>query len=181
MGKVRKANPVKLVMGLIFKEESVLKKAETILKRKFGAVDYESSILPFNFTDYYEFEFGSNLKKKFLSFSNLIYPQELVKIKLFTNRVEGKFSRLGLRLVNIDPGYLDSAKYILATTKDYIHRIYLDKGIFAEITLYFKHNTFLPGEWTYQDYKTKEYIDILTRIREIYGQQLKKICALPLI
>ena len=74
-------------------------------------------------------------------------------------------------MINIDPGYLDSAKYILATTKDYIHRIYLDKGIFAEITLYFRDNAFWPGEWTYRDYKTKEYADILIKIREIYGKQ----------
>ena len=62
-----------------------------------------------------------------------------------------------------------------ATTKDYIHRIYLDKGIFAEITLYFRNNAFLPGEWSYSDYKTKEYANILTKIREIYGNQLEKI------
>ncbi|MFA5275336.1 MAG: DUF4416 family protein [Candidatus Omnitrophota bacterium] len=175
MGKVRRVNPVKLVIGLIFKEESVLKKVEETLKRKFGAVDYESNILAFNFTAYYEPEFGTELKKKFLSFSTLIDPQELVKIKLFTNKLESRFSQAGLRLINIDPGYLDMAKYILATTKDYIHRIYLGKGIFAEVTLYFKDNTFTPGEWTYRDYKTKVYIDILARIREIYGQQLMKI------
>ena len=171
MGKVKKPNPVKLVVGLIFKEEPALNKAELILKNKFGSFDYESIILPFNFTDYYEAEFGQGLKKKFLSFSKLIHPQELAKIKLFTNKIENKLSRNGLRLVNIDPGYLDSAKYILATTKDYIHRIYLDKGIFAEITLYFRNNAFLPGEWTYRDYKTKEYADILINIREIYGKQ----------
>ena len=175
MGKVKKPNPVKLVVGLIFKEECVLSKAELILKNKFGFFDYESSILPFNFTDYYEAEFGQDLKKKFLSFSKLIYPQELAKIKLLTNKIESKLSRNGFRLINIDPGYLDLAKYILATTKDYIHRIYLDKGIFAEITLYFRNNAFLPGEWSYSDYKTKEYANILTKIREIYGNQLEKI------
>jgi len=175
MGQVKKSNPVKLVVGLIFKDESVLTKAELVLKNKFGSIDFESSTLPFNFTDYYEAEFGLGLKKKFLSFSKLIYPQELAKIKLFTNKVENKLSKNGCRLVNIDPGYLDLAKYILATTKDYIHRIYLNKGIFAEITLYFKNNAFLPGEWTYRDYKTKEYNDILIKIRQIYETQLEKI------
>lgn len=175
MGKVNKPNPVKLVVGLIFKEKPVLSKAELILKNEFGPFDYESGILDFNFTDYYEAEFGQGLKKKFLSFSKLIYPQQLAKIKLFTNNVEKKLSRKGLRLINIDPGYLDLAKYILATTKDYIHRIYLDKGIFAEITLYFRNNEFIPGEWSYRDYKTKEYLDILTQIRQIYLKQLERI------
>lgn len=175
MGKVNRPNPVKLVVGLIFKEERFLIEAEHILKNKLGPSDYESNILPFNFTHYYETEFGQDLKKKFVSFSKLICPQELAKIKLFTNKIENKLSRNGFRLVNIDPGYLDLAKYILATTKDYIHRIYLDKGIFAEITLYFRNNAFLPGEWTYRDYKTKEYADILTKIRQIYEKQLEKI------
>ena len=97
MGKVKKPNPVKLVVGLIFKEEPALNKAELILKNKFGSFDYESIILPFNFTDYYEAEFGQGLKKKFLGFSKLIYPQELAKIKLFTNKIESKLSRNGFR------------------------------------------------------------------------------------
>jgi len=173
MGKVNRINPVKLVIGLIFKDDPAAKKIEVTLKKKFGPLDYESPELPFCFTGYYRQEFGEGLKKKFLSFARLVHPQELAKIKSFTNKLEGKFSKSSRRLVNIDPGYVDLAKYILATTKDYCHRIYLDQGIFAEITLSFKDDTFVPGEWTYRDYQTKEYIAILNKIRQLYSMQLK--------
>ena len=78
------------------------------------------------------------------------------------------------RIINIDPGYLDLSKLILASTKDYKHRIYLTKGIYAEVTLFYQDKTFCPWEWTYPDYKTGEYIEIFNRIRQIYAEQIKE-------
>ncbi|OGX43889.1 MAG: hypothetical protein A3G38_03040 [Omnitrophica WOR_2 bacterium RIFCSPLOWO2_12_FULL_51_8] len=80
------------------------------------------------------------------------------------------------RLVNIDPGYLDLAKLVLASTKDYRHRIYLERGIYVEITLFYQRKTFNPWEWTYPDYRSREYIEVFNRIREIYKKQLQE-CA----
>ncbi|MDD4894559.1 MAG: DUF4416 family protein [Candidatus Omnitrophica bacterium] len=175
MGKIRAYHPVKLIIGFIFKDAEALNKAEGALKRRFGRTDYESQVLNFTQTDYYESEFGANLKRKFISFTKLIHPKYLPQIKIITNKLEEKLSgENGKRLINIDPGYLDMAKLVLASTKDYNHRIFLDKGICAEITLSYKGKSFAPWEWTYRDYKTAEYIAIFNHIRQIYSTQVEK-------
>ncbi len=173
MGKISRPSPAKLTIGFIFKEPSVYNKAKIILEKRFGGTDFESQTLSFSYTDYYEAEFGRGLKRRFASFKGLIPPEGLPKIKIFTNKVERKLSNGGPRLINIDPGYLNLAKLILASTKDYSHRIYLNNGIFSEVTLSFKNKSFRPLEWTYPDYKTAEYIAIFNQIRQIYAKQIK--------
>src|SRR3989338_6911055 len=172
MGNIQKYHKVKLVAGFIFKKQEALKKAEILLGKQFGPIDFKSETLAFAWTKYYEKEFGNNLKRKFISFKELILPHELPKIKIITNQIESHMSSIGLlRLINIDPGYLDLARLILASTKDYIHRIYLGKGIFAELTLFYQRKAYRPWKWTYSDYRAKEYIAIFNKIREIYKGQ----------
>ncbi|MCX5707713.1 MAG: DUF4416 family protein [Candidatus Omnitrophica bacterium] len=174
MGKIVSPNPVKLVIGLIFKDEEFLKKAEGILRRHFGSTDYASPVIPFSYTDYYREEFGVGLKRKFLCFTKLVPSERLAAIKVLTNKIETKLSQKNSRKINIDPGYLTMAKLVLASTKDYSHRIYLDKGIFAEVTLVYQKNSFQPREWTYPDYRTPEYIRIFLEIRKLYAQQINQ-------
>ena len=173
MGQVRARQKVKLITGFIFKDEVVFNQAQGILKRRFGEVDFQSQTLPFIHTDYYEKEFGKGLKRVFVSFKKLIPHENLPQIKILTNKIEHKLSKGGCRLINIDPGYLDSAKLILASTKDFRHRIYLNKGIYADLTLFYQNKTFQSWEWTFLDYRTAEYIAIFNQIREIYAQQIK--------
>jgi len=172
MGKPAQVKPVKLVVGFIFHSGPAFKKSEEILRKRFGKIDFESRCLPFDLTDYYESEFGPNLNRVFISFHRLINPSSIYNIKSLTNQIETRLSIKGKRLINIDPGYLDLAKVILASTKDYCHRIYLNKGIFAEVTLSFKEKSFAPNQWSYPDFKKKEYIDIFNQIRAIYKGQL---------
>ena len=174
MGRIKEPVAVKLIIGLIFKEESSCERAKTILQKCFGKIDFESQTLNFAHTGYYKDEFGANLKRRFISFNKLLASQDLSKIKIITNEVEEKLSSANRRLINIDPGYLDLAKLILASSKDHKHRIHLNKGIYAEVTLFYQDKTFRPWEWTYPDYKTNEYITIFNRIREIYACQIKK-------
>ena len=171
---IRKIHPpVKLIVGFIFKEEVILEKTKSILKRYFGPIDFTSQILSFSHTRYYEAEFGQDLKRQFISFKRLILPQKLARIKIITNRIEKKLSYYNKRLINIDPGYLSLSKLVLASTKDYKHRIYLNHGMYAEVTLFYQNKTFQAWEWTYPDYKTQEYISIFNKIREIYQAQIK--------
>ena len=174
MGKIKRHQPVKLITGFIFKEDNILNQAKIILVRRFGKIDFESPTLPFVHTDYYEQEFGKDLKRQFVSFKKLIEPSALPKIKNITNQIEKKFSCGASRLINIDPGYLDLSKLILASTKDFKHRIYLNRGIYAEVALFYQNKTFNSWEWTYPDYKTSEYIEIFNTMRHIYSGQIKK-------
>jgi len=173
VGRVKKHAPVKLIVGMISSFPHLFEQAQKVLEKEFGTGDYESPILPFDTTDHYQEEFGPELKRRFYSFKKLIDAERLVEIKLFTNRLEEEFSdEEGSRRINIDPGYLVLGKLVLATTKDHQHRLYLDKGIYAEVTLRFKKDSFCPWEWTYPDYRIPEYIDIFNRIRGLYLKQL---------
>lgn len=173
MGIIKAHHPVKLIIGLIFQQENILKKTEIILKHKFKGIDFKSQIMPFTNTIYYENEFGKNLKRIFLSFDKLITLEDIHNIKIYTNKLEKKLSSQNKRQINIDPGYVDVSKLILLSTKDYSHRIYLRKGIYAEVTLYFKDKTFNPWPWTYPDYITGTCINIFNSIRGIYIKQLR--------
>lgn len=165
--------PVKLFAGFIFAKEEIYLRAKHILERRFGPSDFESQNLDFTHTAYYEKEFGGNLKRRFLAFSKLIPPRRITQIKIISNLIEKNLSYLGNRQINIDPGILNLSKVILVTTKDYKHRIYLAKGIYAEVTLYYQDNSFHSWEWVYPDYKSIEYIQIFNAIRKIYSQQIK--------
>ena len=169
MGKAKKYNPVKLIFGFIYSDEAVFVKAKARLKRRFGRQDFESAAIDFNYTDYYALEMGVGLKRRFISFRKLIPMFELYRIKLYANKLESRFLNGLSRKINIDPGYVDLAKLVLASTKDYAHRIYLRKGIFAEITLSYRGDSFSPNDWTYPDFRSPEYINIFNQIRKLYA------------
>ncbi|MFA5362097.1 MAG: DUF4416 family protein [Candidatus Omnitrophota bacterium] len=173
MGIVTAYPPVKLIVGFIFNDDNVYRKVKAILSRRFGAIDFESGVIPFRYTDYYEKEFGRDLKRSFVSFKKLVPLDRLARIKIITNSIEHSLAVKNRRTINIDPGFVDLAKLVLATTKDFCHRIYLNRGICAEVTLFYKGKSFRHWEWTYPDYRTPEYIAIFNHIRELYSKQLK--------
>ena len=159
---------------MISGNQKLFEQAKLKLEERYGAVDYVSPIMPFScYTDYYEPEMGSALSRQFISFEKLIDPLDIVPIKLVTNQIELVFGSPN-RIINLDPGYVSNAKLVLATTKDYQHRLYLGQGIYAEVTLRFRQGKFEPYEWTYPDYRTPEYLNIFNQIRSIYNEQIKK-------
>lgn len=168
MGKARKPKIVKLVIGMLAKNKKLFDMTEEFFIKKFGAMDYESPVIPFDYTDYYKKEMGGPLKRKFISFKKPIPPGNISKIKLLANSFEEKLSVNKKRRINIDPGYVSDSKLILATTKDYFHRIYLSNGIYAEVTLAWRKGGFKPFEWTYPDYRSNAYVGILNTIRNNY-------------
>ena len=175
MGQIRPCQPVKLIFGVITGIPDLLVEVYRRLSERFGQIDFVSPLFPFNQTTYYEAEMGNGLQRQFVSFESLIAPDELASTKLFSNAVEREFTRAGTesRQVNLDPGYISASKLVLASTKDHAHRIYLQHGIYAEITLRFHRKSFHPWEWTYPDYQSQVYIDIFNQIRGIYMAQIR--------
>lgn len=173
MGKIIIPRPVKLFFGLISNDEALFLTAKKMLENKLGPVDFTSEKIRFDYTDYYRNELGVDLKRIFFSFKRLVDPVKISDIKIYSNRLEESLAKSGKRRINIDPGYLDLAKLVLASTKDFSHRIYTGKGIYAEITLVYKNASYRPLEWTYPDYRTADYQNIFQRIREIYHQQIR--------
>jgi hypothetical protein len=174
MGTIKEPRPVKLIVSMFSGDRTLLAVATGALVNRFGTTDYESELLSFNHTSYYESEFGPGLLRQIVAFTDLVAPQRLAEIKRTTNELEMSWAVDGRRRVNLDPGYVSPSKLVLATTKDYSHRVYLGQGIYAEVTLHYRHGAFHPWEWTYPDYARPPYLEIFDQIRRIYMAQLRE-------
>jgi hypothetical protein len=172
VGKAREPQQVKIFIGLLITQLSLLPQVRRLLEENIGTIDLSSPVLDFNYTNYYEAEMGTGLKRVFLGFSDLVTPDRVVNIKLYTNELEQTLSEGGKRLVNLDPGYLTAAKVVLVTTKDYAHRLYLGSGIYGEVTLVFSRKQFQPLAWTYPDYRSEAYHEFFRQLRSKYVMQL---------
>ena len=166
---------VKLICGIIASKETFFKSAEKRLAQLYGSVDITSPLFVFNFTDYYEKQMGKNLKRKFLSFARLISPEKLGEIKLRTNGLEEEIReelKEDRRIVNLDPGYLAQAALIMATAKNFAHRIPVQHGIYAHVELLFGKKEVKTLDWTYPDFRTDEYQNFFMEVRQIYFSQV---------
>jgi hypothetical protein len=168
MGAIGSSHKVNLIAALLSRDADVLCDSRKALMRRFGRIDLEGPVTDFTHTTYYDDEMGRPLMRQYLSFKRLFDQRGICSIKLISNAIESRFAKSGKRTVNIDPGYLDLAKLVLFSTKDYTHRIYLDKGIFAEVTLFYKDKGFNPWPWTYPDYKEPRSIDFFNEVRRLY-------------
>ncbi len=175
MLKLQFPQKVKFVCGFIFSDEEVYSRVKRVLCRKFGPLDFESGPIRFEFTDYYCAEMGSDLTKRLVSFRRVKDAGDFAGIKRFCMNLEKRYAHQGKRTVNIDPGYLNEAHLVLTTTKDFYHRIYLGKGIHAEVTVYYKNRRFEDLPWTYPDFRTPAYKAILADIRAKYVAQIKGV------
>jgi hypothetical protein len=175
MSKPSEAEDVKLISSLFSSQQKLIDRAIGELEMIFGPTDWISPELLFDRTKYYAKEMGWPLHRRFTSFKTLIRPDDIVEVKLSTNRLENRYIQDGKRQINIDPGYISLERLILATGKNYIHRIYLSKGIYADLCLIFHRGSYKPLEWTYRDYADLEAIDYFNSVRDRYKKQIRGI------
>ncbi len=167
--------PAKLFCALMYNESESTEGALRDLVDTFGNIESESNIFDFNHTGYYEKEFGSSLKKRFIVFEKSVKQESLADIKVATNSIEDAHCKKdGRRIINIDPGFILPSRLILASTKEYSHRIYVGKGIYAEVTLMFTKNGVKHLDWTYPDYKSAGAGDFLLESRNMHNRVLKE-------
>ena len=138
------------------------------LTAQFGAVDIVSSWLPFDYTEYYRSEMGEPLFRRMFSFRKLIDQAFLAEIKTITNAIEEQYCINNKRPVNIDPGYMLHSRFVLATGKNYAHRIYIGKKIYADLTLIYTKGGFAKLPWTYPDYLAEDMLAYLIMVRKKY-------------
>lgn len=166
--------PAKLIVGFFLQDKSLAADVARDLSIRLGPVDIISPWLKFDFTSYYEKEMGAPLYRRLMVFRQHVQQTRLVDIKHVTNELEIKYQHGDGRRVNIDPGYLLPERLVLATGKNFTHRIYMGDGIYADLTLIFQKGAFRTLPWTYPDYADRRLIDFLTLVRNKYMLELKK-------
>jgi hypothetical protein len=151
-----------------------------IMGKEYGPVDYESEIVPWTHSNFYKEEMGPGILRKFIFFEHLMDPGDLSAIKINTTMIEKNFAVQSdnrvQRRINLDPGYVTEAKVVLATTKDYSHRLYIGKGIYAEVTLRYgnKDRSFTTLDHTYLDYGSEPYITMFNKARDLLRTTLQR-------
>jgi hypothetical protein len=179
MGKLHAPIPAKLFVGIISRDPELFQICAERLVGAYGPVDMRSEVLPWEHSDYYQNEMGTDLHRLFLFFERLIDPGDLSPIKLYAIRLEEELSRpvesKSRRTVNLDPGYVTEAKVVLATTKDFPHRIYIGGCIYAESTLHYSKNskTYLSVDHTYPDFRSQYCRDLFNGAREKLRAKLR--------
>lgn len=165
-------DPVKLFIAILSapafdQRESLL----TTVQQAFGPIDLISQPIPFTVSQYYDAEMGPGLIRTFVSLATLISPGALADIKIRTIEIEQLYAQDSRRRINLDPGYLDYNKVVLASTKFGGQKIYLSKGIYADLTLFFFKQRFQSFAWSFPDFRDGYYDEFLLGVRELYREQ----------
>ena len=169
----READKVKLFVSVFTNEPRLLTEVLKRLTERFGPLDMLSEPFDFTDTDYYAKEFGTGLKRRICSFERLIEQDAIAPIKIFTNGIEDNLlAANGRRTVNIDPGYVALPRFVLASCKEFSHRLYAGSGVYADLTLRYVGHGFQTLPWTYPDYKDGRILSLITQMRERYALQI---------
>ena len=156
------------------RRKQLFEEAAAALVHTCGDIDIVSPWMRFDYTGYYEREMGAPLFRRLIAFKQLIRQDELADVKLATNALEQRFLREGKRRVNIDPGYLLLERFVLASGKNFSHRIYIGSGIYADLTLVYRHGAYEALPWTYPDYADVPITGFLAQVRAKYALDLKR-------
>ena len=177
MGQVFNFDKEKLIIGVIYHDKDVLEQALSILTERFGEVEAVSEEFSFSeeYSSFYDEELGGEGLRRIYSFKELVDPEYQAEIKEFTNELEIKLSPEGMRLINLDPGFINHGRLLLATTKNMGFRIPLKRGIYAELTLFYARGGWQKLPWTYRDYQSKRVQDFLTKVRKKYLEVRKEM------
>lgn len=176
MGAVYDFEEEKLIIGVIYSDKELLDKALDILTEDFGEWDAVSEEFSFSaeFSDYYDEELGGEGLRRIYSFKKTVDPSRQAEIKERTNEIEKLLAIDGKRRVNLDPGFINHGRLLLATTKKAGFRIPLERGIYTEMTLYYARGEWHKLPWTYRDYQSERVQKFITEVRHNYLLERRK-------
>ncbi|HSW63389.1 MAG TPA: DUF4416 family protein [Dissulfurispiraceae bacterium] len=168
MGTLKLPDRALFFISTLFADSTVFIAVCDELEKKFGSILMESPTWPWDYSEHYSDEMGSKLYRRYLFFEIPIGQDEIAAAKLTTNEIEQRFTKDGNRRINLDPGYLTLAKVVLASTKDYAHRLYLGSGIFAELTLTYQQRKLSGTMNTYRDYLDERSLRMFSLGRRLF-------------
>ncbi len=176
MGALHDFEQEKLIIGVIYHDEEVLKKGLELLRAEFGETEDECEEFSFSkeFSEYYDGELGGEGLRRIYSFKELVDPSRQAEIKTKTNEFEKMLSEDGNRRINLDPGFINHGRLMLATTKKAGFRIPLADGIYTELTLFYAKGQWQKLPWSYRDYQSERVQEFLTRVRNVYLKQRRE-------
>lgn len=177
MGRPSPHQPTRLIMAVFSRFPEAFDWARNRAAQAWGPIALESESFRFEDTNYYESTMGAELVKRFWLFERPYDQSQTVETKLTTNCWEEEYKEIAgsnvERPLNLDPGYITRAKLVLSSTKNFTHRIYLDRGIYAELTLYYQKNAWRTHEFTFPDYRRADYHAFFDKCRQYIAEAEK--------
>ncbi len=168
MAEVHDVLDVQPICAVTFSPDCALDEIHSLLETVLSPVEEVSPVFDFSFTKYYEKQMGPELKKQFVSFVQTMHPGKLAVLKVRTNEMEKSWSKNGKRSINLDPGYITAAKLVLASAKDFAHRIFLGEGIYGDVQFQFRDQEFRPHPWTFPDYQSEIAMAFFHKVRQSF-------------
>ncbi len=161
-----------IIVAVLSQFDELLDRSASLFASQLGESIIMSPRRAFVETDYYNGEMGDGLKKQIIAFRQLKPVNVLPKLKLLSNQLEETVAQEKAwpmaRPINLDPGYIDVSKVVLASTKPQGHRFYLDDGIFGEMTLIYRNGDWQTLDWTYPDFRLPEVRAHLKKLRQSF-------------
>ena len=169
-------DPVKLFVAVLYGSDasSSLDLAIESMNAEWGPIDISGADHPWADSNYYAEEMGDGLTRRLISFESLVSPEALSSAKRRTIEIEDELRIDGRRPVNLDVGYLDPHKYVVASAKAAGQKVYLGDGIWADIQARFRQGLYRPFEWSFPDFASGVYDDELLSMREKLRAQLRE-------
>jgi len=172
MARAQKPPKGRLIVSIIYNSMDGLSDALKLLEKQFGRVQCETIEISYASKDYTE-EMGERLQRRFYSFEKMVERDRLPEIKALCHKIEKQFGDLvrdyAFRTVNIDPGILTPDNVVMASHREFNHRIYLGEGVFGELTLVYSRGRFVRLAWTPAEFCEGEAIDFFLRVRESFA------------
>jgi len=177
--RLGKSSPAKFFFALACGREEYLPEVEKRLISPAGALEFRSELYRFSdFSSYYDSETGGEVWKYLAGAEGVLSPEEIVRIKRVVEGIQERFlfesDGTVCRQVNIDPGYINGWQVVLASVKNFTHRIYLGRGVYAETTLLYQKGAFQSLPWTYADYASRPVQEFLKMARDEWSRQVTK-------
>ena len=166
--------PVLLTVSVIRSRGSDESPVRSALESDFGSIGLESEQFPFDLSDYYREEMGTDLVRTWFCFTELCGAEFLPDWKHRCSEIEERLSGSGSRVYNLDPGYLDHGKLVLASFKGAPDKLYMGRGVWAHTCLRYRFGRFRAPDHSFPDFADGRFSKFMKRAKGYYRKLLKR-------